>query len=432
MSTRITTDRTSRAPAAMGRAASGACAQIHSTVAIEGLRWSVVSERDELRTLAPAWDDLCGPTAETLAPAWVSTWFKTLGRAATPYVLVAHDEAGRLCAVLPLARSSNGVVELAGAACGAGDGDLVFRSGLGHRIRPGLRTLLAQWPFGRLRLRRLSADGSLLELLTSEECAVAGTRQLSGAAPAVVGFETWDAFLAHLSKHQRHEVRRHLKRFAALPDAHVRWVADREDVEPALQALFRLHGERFASQKRSTTFRGAALLEFHRRLALVLHGEGRLLLGQLEIADHPIAVAYGWHRRGRTTLFQLGIDPAAQALGPGKVLAAHVLRDHVIGAGRRALDLGEGCYDWKLGWANEVRHLVDLNLYGRGAWGRVRRAWAGVVTTLRSKIGAYHYGRQCHGHAMSVPKAVLCKRAGCPGGQAVATKYEDGARNTSA
>ena len=379
------------------------------------LTWTVITSRDELVKLEPAWSELCGPTGETQAPAWVLTWLETLGRDARPFVLVARDNAQCLRAVLALAHTPNSsITELAGAGHGGVHGDVAVHPGFEQAVRRGLETLLVTSPLRRLRLRRLSLDGALASWLSRAVLPGFARPRLSAAAPAIVGFESWDAFLAHLTKHRRHEARRHLRRFHEIPGAAVRWITDPDDVEPALRMLFELHEKRFAAQRRSTSFRGDAVFAFHLRYARRLQQEGRLLLGVLETAERPVAAAYGWHRAGRTTLFQMGIDPTAQRLAPGIVLAAHVLRDQVIGAGKEALDFGEGCYEWKLGWANEVRHLVDIEAYGPGPWGRARRFLASINTALRSIASTRVCGRRCHGQVTATPpKRTRCNRAGC-------------------
>ena len=84
--------------------------QVHATSSaaglptVEGLSWEHVRDRARLAALEEPWDALCGPTLETVGPAWVRAWFDTQGRQATPCVLTARNRAGDLCAVLPLAR----------------------------------------------------------------------------------------------------------------------------------------------------------------------------------------------------------------------------------------------------------------------------------------------------------------------------------------
>ena len=265
-------------------------------------------------------------------------------------------------------------------------------------------------PFGSLRLRNLAAGGQFLRAMAPD---AAATPSRSGAAPGIVGHASWEAFLASLTKHRRHEVRRHLRKIDRMASARVYWVHAAQDVPAVLNTLFSLHARRFRAKRQTTQFKGEELRSFHHRFAMRLHAEGRLLLGTLTVEGTPIAVAYGWHRQGRTMLFQMGIDPTAKALAPGIVLAAHVLRDQVIGAGRHALDLGEGCYGWKLAWANEVRQLIDLRRHSPRWWGTPRLVARRVARVRRAAARLVHT-RVCHGQADDAPPSLArCQRAAC-------------------
>ncbi len=166
------------------------------------------------------------------------------------------------------------------------------------------------------------------------------------------------------------------------------------------------------------TSRAKKVLEFAMAEARELNhsyvGTEHLLLGLLRIGERSIAAAYGWHRGARTTLFQMGFDPDQAAHAPGTVLAAHVLQEQVFGQGRTSLDLGEGCYPWKLHWSTTVEHQVDVELHGQGAPALVRRLGAQAVVGLCAWAGANLRGRRCHGQAPDTAVSrSRCAHAGC-------------------
>ena len=309
---------------------------------------------------------------------------------------------------------------MAAAMEGGEHGDVVAHPIDAARVARGALGALRSYAWSRVTFPRLASDGHLARELSAERGLGPTYSYQSAAVPRVVRLTTWNDFLKSRSKRVRHEMRRHIRRWEETPGASVRWSAGDGDLDRDIDTLFQLHERRFRSRRKRTQFTGFYQRVFHKRVARGLANEGRLLLMFLEIYGRPVAAAYGWHTGSTTTLYQTGFDPSAARLSPGTVAATIVLRDAVIGQGRTVLDLGEGCYEWKLRWANNTAHLCDVRVCRRGFGSSIRLVATRAVARVRALVRRKVKGLDCHGAVAprSSKKACTAIRCGaCVGPQ---------------
>lgn len=390
--------------------------------------WSVEEDPARLEALAGEWLSLCDDHGFFVGPDWTLSWLASHQDRVRPYVLLGRDAEGRLAGVLPLARQADGGLCVCGAEEGIAHVDVVAASGQASAVAEGALDLLAASGATRIRLDRLAEHGALLAAARGRAAVVPHTERVATMAPFLTHRTGWTAFLAALSKHQRHEVQRQCRRFWDREGAALRWIRDPSECAEGIATLFDLHERRFADKGKESVFQGEELRAFHTTLARRLAATDRLLLGFLLDGGRAVGSVYGFHQGGATLLFQTGIDPEFTATGAGVVLRAHVLRDEVLERGRTELDLLDGCYPWKARWATGVRAIVDLELFPATLAGRARGGVAAGVAALRSFAAAKLKGRRCPGLAADMPvEAKHCRRLGCayaPGDEA----GEDGDR----
>ena len=377
------------------------------------LHWHWVTDHASMNALREPWTRLVRGEQETLGPDFVSAWFATRGHETTPAICVGQNTQGEIAGLLPLARSHHGALVLAGAEAGGAHGDVLLGEGFGEEAARSLLQALRASSWGSIEFVGLAREGVLATTLRDESDGHPVHVHDSAAAPRVLRVQSWDDFLAKRRKRVRHELRRRLRRWEENAAHSVVHTCDEHEVAARMALLFDLHGRRFASRDLETAFGGAELRALHTRFAQALAREGRLVLSVLRSGDRPCAVAYGWRRAGMTTLFQMGIDPETVAEGPGYVLAALIVRDLVAETGG-AVDLGTGCYPWKLRWSDSVPKLQDITLYRDGATGSAAKTLRGVVQGLRGVAGRHLHGRSCQGHPRGVAlSARSCFRGGC-------------------
>jgi CelD/BcsL family acetyltransferase involved in cellulose biosynthesis len=301
---------------------------------------------------APAWRSLWTRLDVTpfLSPEWHAAWWRTLPEG-TPELIVLRRH-GETVALAPFVRRgetlrfSGGdlsdvrdVLALDDAACDALAAAVVARDGalVLDDLLPEARVL------GRFAdaLRRAGYAVSAEPVVVS---------------PRIELRASFEEQLARLSKKDRHELRRKLRRLDGAGAVAFHYVAP-ADLDAALDRFVAWHraapGEkgRFLTPERERFFREAA------RAGMAA---GWCRFGELRLDGRAIAALFAVERGARLAAYNSAADPAAAALSPGILLHAHAMRD-AIARGLRVYDLlrGDEPYKYDLG-AKDVplRRLV--------------------------------------------------------------------------
>ena len=124
-----------------------------------------------------------------------------------------------------------------------------------------------------------------------------------------------------------------------------RLTTDPERLQPDLDALFRLHRQRWGS----TASAFVAAEAFHREFATLAFDRGWLRLWFLEIDGRPIAALHGFRFAGSESAYQAGRDLAFERQPVGFVLLMHALREALEdGLGEYRLLRGGAAYKARL------------------------------------------------------------------------------------
>ena len=175
---------------------------------------------------------------------------------------------------------------------------------------------------------------------------------------------SWDDYLATRSHNLRNELRRKERRLREQGLRHAR-VASREELEPALDALFALHRGRWGTEA-SPFFAG--LEAFHRAFARAAFDRGWLRLRVLELEAGRSAANHGFRfgdASGRTSSAATR-SWSTRPLGPGRT--ATRVRD-AFAEGAREFRLGPGGQAYKRGFATGDRALETVGSRGASAAG---------------------------------------------------------------
>jgi CelD/BcsL family acetyltransferase involved in cellulose biosynthesis len=157
---------------------------------------------------------------------------------------------------------------------------------------------------------------------------------------------TIDDYLATLSKKERHEVRRKVRRSEAAGDT---LLVDSKDPVADLDAFIELHQKRWGADGLfPDTAGGQASRTFFRRL-FELFGGDSLRLSFLEVGGRRVAAGVWFQDDRRSYYFNAGVDPEAKAISPGVVMVERFVR-RAIEEGRPELDFLRGDEGYKYMW----------------------------------------------------------------------------------
>jgi CelD/BcsL family acetyltransferase involved in cellulose biosynthesis len=184
-------------------------------------------------------------------------------------------------------------------------------------------------------------------------------------SPVVTGpWSSWDDYLATRSHNFRGELRRKERRLLeeGLVD---RTVSGRDEVGPALDALFDLHRRRWGAEA-SPFFAG--LETFHRAFSEIAFERGWLRLRVFELGEEIVSVTHGFRFGDSEWSYQFGRDPEFDRRSLGLIASAQAIRE-AFAEGAREFKLGPGRQDYKLRFATGDPGLETVGI-ARGLSGR--------------------------------------------------------------
>jgi CelD/BcsL family acetyltransferase involved in cellulose biosynthesis len=194
--------------------------------------------------------------------------------------------------------------------------------------------------FGRHEME----EGWTLNIETEDVCPVATLPEGGGL----------DAYLATLDKHDRHEIRRKVRR--AENHGAVELV---ESTEPLadLEAFVDLHQARWGDEGLFPPTPGGehSRVMFRRLFELFGSGEsplGSIHLSFLTVEGRRVAASVHFETADALLYYNAGVDPGAKGLSPGVVMVERLAR-RAIERGKRRLDFLRGDESYKYEWGGK-------------------------------------------------------------------------------
>ena len=267
----------------------------------------------------------------------------------------SRRRCGSLLGVAPLLRE-DGRLSLVGHYSICDYMDFVLEPDCSDQVVGALFDAILEEDWSELELRGLR-EGSLTlaELPALAEAAgLAVEREEEAVAPRVELPASWDEYLASLSKKDRHELRRKLRRLADVGEPELRAYTSPQDVESRLPQLLRFMVE---SRTDKAAFMSEQMGRFFHRMVPAMAEEGLIRLYELELSGRPVASILCFDQGGQLFLYNSGYDPQYASQSVGLLSKALCLRD--------AIDSGYRCFDMLRGHEPYKYHLggQDQTIY---------------------------------------------------------------------
>ncbi len=278
------------------------------------------------------------------------TWWQHWGEG-TIYILAWRDQ-GELVGIVPLyvARVDGARhIRLNGGTEVADYLDLIVAPGYEPRIVQGLLDWLCgagapAWDV--LELVNVP-EGGVAHACVPAIAASLGWEvnvRVEDVCPIIPLPETWEEYLAMLNKHQRHEIRRKMRRIEL--ETPVRWyIVDRShDLQAEVDRFIRLHE---LSSPAKDAFMTDDMKRFFRALAAVMLDAGWLQLSFIEVFGEAAASMFCFDYNDSILVYNSGYDPDKYfEFSPGIVLLSYCIR-HAIEIGKRKFDFMQGDEEYK-------------------------------------------------------------------------------------
>lgn len=368
---------------------------------------SCVRDPQSVSSFLPAWQAWTDRrTMQT--PAWCMAWWESFA-AADPavdrelYLVVVSDALGSPRGILPLYRESprawspfstpsrtlrllgDGVVssDHLSILCDPGFEPLVIDALAGWLMDAGQA---AEWDV--MQLEGIDADDPTFELLMNRlragGCWLDERPDQSTWALDLP--ETWDEYLANLSKNQRKRYRRLWKSYFATQRVTHHDVETVEQLPHALNLLIRLHESRRAELGDAGVFHGA-FRQFHETLLPHYLAENRARISWVELDGRPVAAEYQLLCDDEVWCYQSGMDPEATEHGPGNLSTLACIL-WAIEHGYRRFDFLRGDEPYKQYWGatprSAKRVMIRPARWDAGIWHTVQRTGHHAKRALRA------------------------------------------------
>ena len=293
-----------------------------------------------------AWEQVLELSAAAtlfLTPWWQGVWWRHFGGGAELAVHVVSD-GPRPVGVAPLVWA-DGVLELLGGTDLFDYRDFIVERGREEGFCAALLDHLSRREWHTLRLESVRESSPTLQALSSAAESVGMSVEIEpeDVAPVAILPPTWDEYVSGLSKKDRHELRRKIRRLDGA-GAVTRSVCASPEQAPSMMADFlRLHR---ASSPDKAEFMTAEREAFFLDAAGEAARRGRLRLETVALDGRPVASCLGFDYAGVFLLYNSGYAPEHSKFSVGIVSKALAIRG-AIESGDRVFDFLRGSEDYK-------------------------------------------------------------------------------------
>ena len=288
---------------------------------------------------------------------WQSTWWDCCREGRLNLILVR--DAGELVGVAPLFVLDDGW-HLAGGEEVADFLDWFAKPGYESDVATACCDAVRSLGGSKIVLRNLRAD-SLINREIGDQQNFAGwglRREVEDVSPRLELPGSWQEYVSSLSKKDRHELRRKLRRLQSAGRVHWYSVPPADYTSADLQDFVRLHRQ---SAPDKAGFMTDRMAEFFGRLMDTFLPSGKALLYFLELDGQRIASTISFSFQDEMLLYNSGYDPEYSRLSAGLLLKAFCI-DDAISQGKRVFDFLQGSepYKYDLGGVDAPIYQITL------------------------------------------------------------------------
>jgi CelD/BcsL family acetyltransferase involved in cellulose biosynthesis len=303
---------------------------------------------DEIAAIAVEWRNLysrCEYATPFQRPEWLLTWIKCF-RPSSPMVVETRRN-GQLVALAPMLIYNRGRERVLGFM-GGGVSDYLdvlfdptFSSETLELFSNWLRADPGRWDY--VEMTDLSPQSPLQSF-----AGIASSKSEHDVCPVItIPGEVTDLG-AIIPSRQFRNLRNARARLLRAGKSRFE-IAQADNFESMLDALFRLHALRWREEGGPGVLADSAVQTFHRIAGPLLLKRRVLRMHGLRLEERYIAVLYSLVDRGRVYCYLQGFDPECHLLSPGTLILGRVLED-ALSLGVHHVDLLRGSEAYKYAW----------------------------------------------------------------------------------
>jgi CelD/BcsL family acetyltransferase involved in cellulose biosynthesis len=332
----------------------------------------VVTGLDKFKALRNEWNHIARSPGHSIFQTWEWSWhwWNANRRGKKLWLLTARDD-GALIGIAPLYLSSSylGIPIKTLALIGTNGAD--YLDFIIENRRPDVIAALNEFlldaaGWDAIDLHQMPSD-DLASTMESRVRAAGYSCQRMEHDPtySLELPESWDDYLACLSKKFRSNVQYYGRRLARDYEVTFR-LSEPEAVVDDMSTFLKLHRKRFVSKKKPGAYMSPKFRKFHTEVATALCESNCLRLYVMELNGIAIATLYGFSFNDTFYYYLGGFEPELGAMSVSTVLIAKAMED-AIAAGCKRFDFLRGHEPYKKKWLAGETHNTRLIVGRPGA-----------------------------------------------------------------
>jgi CelD/BcsL family acetyltransferase involved in cellulose biosynthesis len=334
------------------------------------LKVAEITDRSSFVAIASEWDALVKSTRDEIfyRHEFLRIWIDNFAPAAKLRVLIGRDEAGKLCAALPLMEErvflyGVPVRQLVSTANPHSCRFDLIANDPQAAGRAFFEYLESDSSWDVLRINDVPAGGNAWFLYESakERGLPVGT-WASLDSPYIPLPATVDELQGKLQSKFKANCRRRRKKLEERGKLTYEKFTGGEALDEKLEEGFALEQSGWKGQRGTAMAQDKATRGFYAELARAAAYGGYLSLHFLKVADKPVAFHYGLAQGGRYFLLKPGYDESIKECSPGQLLMDDVLKDCIAGKLTEFDFLGPDMV-WKRDWTDRSRQHTWLFVF---------------------------------------------------------------------
>jgi CelD/BcsL family acetyltransferase involved in cellulose biosynthesis len=298
----------------------------------------------------------CTTNTVFVTPWWQRTWWRHFGDGSELRLLSVRNDR-ELLGIAPL-KLTKGVLGFLGGSDVSDYGDFLVPKGRERAFYGALFDYLQAAEWRVLNLSPLPQGSETLRHIPSiaKERGYGVEVREEGMAPIASLPPSWDEYLAGLSKRDRHELRRKLRRFESAGITRQYVCESPQDIGERMQDFFRLHR---ASRQDKAAFMTPDRERFFMDISLELSARDQLRLAFLELDGVTVASCISFDYLDSYLLYNSGYDPRYSNLSVGLLNKALTIKE-AIERGRLFFDFLRGSERYKYDLGATDRAVYQL------------------------------------------------------------------------
>jgi len=298
---------------------------------------------------------------------WQSTWWKHFGKDKALRLLALSGEEGSLLGLASfyIESSTEGkrILRFLGGVDVADYLDIIAKSGCEVEVCKNTlefwSSIEEEWDVVVLHcLRETSITLNVLKWFAIESKYSVEISQ-EDVCPRIFLPESWEEYLGSLSKKDRHELRRKIRRLERSSESVKDYsIKNPESLPEGMELFMSLHRK---SDTRKESFMDWKMKVFFQAFADILFQEDWLKLSFLQVDGCHVATSLCFDYQNKIYLYNSGYNPEHSSLSPGIVLVAYLIRE-AIESGRSEFDFlrGDEPYKYRLGAKDSVIYRMTI------------------------------------------------------------------------